>query len=319
MRVTIKKLAAELKISPATVSLALHDDPRIPDCTKSQVKKLADEWAYVPNNFGRGLQAGKSCLAGYLANSFTGSFYDIILQGIGETAAVANYGLLAAITSYDPDIITSQLRIFLEKNVDGVIIAVSYSNMKSAMKMIESRQIPAVFCSTQDSGSHPHVATDNFAGGQLAARHLIELGHKYFACCSAEPGRLRGNLDAIKKAGLPPPLIFKSGEELTTVFKKKKVTGIIAYSDMQAIKLKHLANCNGLRIPEDISIVGFDDLWFAQLEEFNFTTIAQPKDEIGRVAMNLLLKLIATGDCGNILLKPELIVRGSAAVPEFYR
>ena len=184
------------------------------------------------------------------------------------------------------------------------------------MKMIEFRGIPTIFCSTQDSGPHLHVATDNFAGGQLAARHLIELGHKYFACCSVEPDRLRGNLDAIKKAGLPSPVIFKKSEELTPALKKKEVTGIIAYSDMQAIKLKHLANCAGLKIPEDISIVGFDDLWFAQLEEFNFTTIIQPKDEIGRVAMSLLLKLIAAGDYGNILLKPELIVRKSTAAPK---
>jgi DNA-binding LacI/PurR family transcriptional regulator len=86
MSITIKKLAAELKLSPATVSLALNDDPRIAAETKIRVKELATEKGYVPNNFGRGLQAGKSSLAGYLANTVTGSFFNIILQGIGEAA-----------------------------------------------------------------------------------------------------------------------------------------------------------------------------------------------------------------------------------------
>lgn len=315
MSITIKKLAAELKLSPATVSLALNDDPRIAAETKIRVKELATEKGYVPNNFGRGLQAGKSSLAGYLANTVTGSFFNIILQGIGEAATAANYGLLTTLTANSKDNAVSQIKLFLGKNVDGVLIAGSYSNIETAIKMLENRKIPIVFCSTQDSGPHPYVITDNFTGGQLAAEHLVALGHKKLACCNYDPNRLNGNLDIIQKSGLPAPVLFQKAEELEEQLAKRKITGIIAYSDMQAIKLKHLANRLGLRIPEDISIVGFDDLWFAQLEEFNFTTIAQPKAEIGTQAMNLLLRMIKSASAESILLKPELIVRESTAPP----
>ncbi|MFA6714955.1 MAG: LacI family DNA-binding transcriptional regulator [Victivallales bacterium] len=313
MHVTIKKLAAELELSPGTVSLALNDDPRIAAATKSRVKQLADKRGYVPNNFGRGLQAGKSHLAGYMANSVVGSFYNIILQEIGEAATAADYGLLTALTGKTA--LDAQIRLFLGKNIDGLIVSLNYSDIRSSLKMLESRKIPVVFCSVQDSGPHPYVITDNFVGGQLAAEHLVALGHRHLACCSVDAFRLKGNLDVIGKAKLPSPVIFRESEELETALKERRISGVIAYSDQQAIKLKHVAERCGLRIPADLSIVGFDDLWFAELEEFNFTTVAQPKIEIGRQTMELLLELMKTGKGGNRLLEPELVVRKSTAPP----
>ncbi|MDD5598774.1 MAG: LacI family DNA-binding transcriptional regulator [Victivallaceae bacterium] len=313
MHVTIKKLAAELGLSPGTVSLALNNDPRIAVATKARVKQLAAKLSYVPNNFGRGLQAGKSCLAGYMANSVIGSFFNIILQGIGEAATAADYGLLTVLTGRTA--LDAQIRLFLGKNIDGLITSINYSGISSNLKMLESRQIPVVFCSVRDSGPHPYVITDDFAGGQLAAEHLVSLGHRCLACCNEDTFRLKGNLDVIGKAKLPPPIIFRESEELEDALKGRRISGIIAYSDQQAIKLKHMAERYGLRIPADLSIVGFDDLWFAELEEFNFTTVAQPKIEIGRQAMELLLQLIKTGKGGNRLLKPELVVRKSTASP----
>ncbi|MDD5729297.1 MAG: LacI family DNA-binding transcriptional regulator [Victivallales bacterium] len=297
------------------MSLALNNDSRIAAETKSRIKQLAVQRGYVPNNFGRGLQTGRSCLAGYLAATVTESFFNIILQGISEAATVANYGLLTALTA--DTAAAANIRLFLEKNVDGVIIAINYSRIPAALKMLEARRVPVVFCSIEDSGPHPHVITDNFAGGRMAAEHLIALGHRCLACCGIDSSRLDGNLDIIGQSGLPAPLIFEKSDDLTAALKTRRITGIIAYSDQQAIAIKHLAGRLGLRIPEDISIVGFDDLWFARLEEFSFTTIAQPKTEIGMETMNLLLRMTKSEPVENVLLKPELIVRKSTAPPAF--
>ncbi len=315
MSVTIKELARLLNVSPATVSLALNGDSRVAEETSTKIKALADELDYVPNNFGRGLQSRKSRLAGYLAGSVTGSFFDLIMQGIGETAAAADYGLLTGITRASEKI-DSQLKIFLEKNVDGIILSSNYSAHVEQFEKVERRKIPMVFCSTQDSGRHPFVITDNFKGGQLAAGHLISLGHRYLACCNHDKSRLAGNLDVIRRHGLPEPVQFPEGKELAAILKANPlITGITAYSDTHAIKIKHSVESIGLRIPEDISIAGFDDMWFSEIREFKFTTVAQPKKEIGQAAMQMLLELISGSDVASRFMEPALVVRESTAPP----
>jgi DNA-binding LacI/PurR family transcriptional regulator len=315
MSVTIKELARLLNVSPATVSLALNGDSRVAEETSAKIKALANELDYVPNNFGRGLQSRKSRLAGYLAGSVTGSFFDLIMQGIGETAAAADYGLLTGITRASEKI-DSQLKIFLEKNVDGIILSSNYSVHVEQFEKVERRKIPMVFCSTQDSGRHPFVITDNFKGGQLAAGHLISLGHRYLACCRIEKDRLAGNMDAIRRHNLPDPVQFLEAKDLAAVLEGNPlITGVTAYSDTQAIKVKHVIEGLGLRIPNDISIVGFDDMWFSDIQEFQFTTVAQPKKEIGQMVMQMLLELINGKNVTSKFMEPELVVRESTAPP----
>ncbi len=315
MSVTIKELARQLNVSPATVSLALNDDCRVAENTSAKIKALADKLDYVPNNFGRGLQSRKSCLAGYLAGSVTGSFFDLIMHGIGETAAAADYGLLTGITRASEKI-DSQIKIFIEKNVDGIIFSSTYSDHAKQFEKVERRKIPMVFCSTRDSGRHPCVITDNFKGGQLAASHLISLGHRQLACCSIEKDRLAGNLDAVHRHSLPEPALFQKGEDLVSIMKTNPlITGITAYSDAQSIEVKHIIESLGLRIPDDVSIVGFDDMWFSEIQELRFTTIAQPKKEIGQTAMQMLLELIGGKAVTSRFMEPELVVRKSTAPP----
>lgn len=313
MSVTIKELARRLNVSPATVSLALNGDCRVAGETSAKIKALADELDYVPNNFGRGLQSRKSRLAGYLAGSVTGSFFDLIMQGIGETAAAADYGLLTGITRASEKI-DAQVKIFIEKNVDGIILSSTYSAHIEQFEKVERRKIPMVFCSTQDSGGHPFVITDNFKGGRLAAGHLISLGHRQLACCRIEKDRLAGNLDAVHQHNLPEPVLFFDENDLPAILEANpSITGITAYSDTQAIKIKHVIESLGLRIPDDISIVGFDDMWFSELQELRFTTIAQPKKEIGQAAMQMLLELISGKNITSRFMEPELVVRKSTA------
>jgi DNA-binding LacI/PurR family transcriptional regulator len=315
MSVTIKELARLLNVSPATISLALNGDRRVAEETGAKIKALADELDYIPNNFGRGLQSRKSRLAGYLADSVTGSFFDLITQGISETAAAADYGLLTGI-AYASEKIDFQLKIFLEKNVDGIILSSNYSPHAEQFEKIERRKKPMVFCSTRDSGRHPFVITDNFKGGQLAAGHLISLGHRYLACCSKDKDRLAGNLDAIRRHNLSEPALFLEGKELAAILEiNPLITGITAYSDEQAIKIKHVVESLGLRIPHDISIAGFDNMWFSDIQEFQFTTIAQPKKEIGQTATQMLFELINGKNVTSKFMEPELVVRKSTAPP----
>lgn len=311
MTVTIKQLAEELNLSIGTVSMALNSDERVSQKTLKMVKDLAAKQNYVPNNFGRGLQSRRSHLVGYLANSFTGTFFNILSQGICETASIANFGVLTVMTTKDRGHLKNNIQVLLEKNVEGVVVTGNYTAISEQLVAIEQRNLPMVFCSSLDCGAHPYVIVDNFKAGQMAAAHLIDLGHRNLACCGKYPERLYGNLDVISKSGLSTPEIYHNLDELEQIILRKKITAVIAYSDMEAIQVKHLLGRHNLKVPEDISLIGFDDLWFAELEEFSFTTIAQPKLELGRQSMQLLMEVISGIPAASRILQPELVIRNS--------
>jgi DNA-binding LacI/PurR family transcriptional regulator len=197
------------------------------------------------------------------------------MQGVGVTAAKNNYGLLTAITQSSQEL-EAQINIFLEKGVEGIITSHIYSSMKPYLSKIEKHKIPVVFCTSQDTAEYPHILTDNTLGGVFN------------------------------------PPIFQKAQELPELMKNHPFTAVIAYSDAQAIRIKHTLEAKGIRVPEDVSLIGFDDMWFASLEEFSFTTVSQPKMQIGQESMLTLLDILKGGTHESKLLKPELIFRKSS-------
>ena len=316
MSVTIKELATALKISPATVSLALNGDKRVAAKTVQKIKELAKELNYIPNNFGRGLQSRRSRLIGYLLSGVTNSFYDEILQGIGEATVKAGYGLLTGIVRNKTNKqIKEQMRLFLEKNIDGLVLSVYLP--RDILSVLKKQNIPFVFCSKSPQElDDVCVKNEDFQGGKLAAEHLIKLGHRSFACSKKQSERLRGNLTVLREYGCEEPMLFQNPAELEAIMTKtERPTAVIAYSDLEAIEIKHNMTKLGLRVPQDISIVGTDDLWFAALPEFSFTTIAQSRKDIGATTVELLLRKIDGQKTESIFLPPKLVVRNSTAAP----
>jgi len=178
--------------------------------------------------------------------------------------------------------------------------------------------IPVVVCSGDSLGRRiPNIIINNKKGGVMAAEHLIKLGHRRLAYCFAmndNCSRYQGCVAAAKRNGLAPPLRCETKEDLReTLMSGRRPTGIIAFSDLCAVEVKHVAESVGLKIPEGLSVVGFDDIWFASLPEFNFTTIAQPRKEIGRLSMEMLLRRINGERVRGKRLDPTLVVRESTA------
>lgn len=314
MSVTIKELAANLKISPATVSLALNNDKRVAAKTVQKIKELASELNYIPNNFGRGLQSKRSHLIGYLLDGVASSFYNELLQGIGERCSQKQYGLLTGIISKNPESLRDQIILFLEKNIDGLILSLQVPN--EIITLLEKHGVPFVFCSASPHNSkHVCVKNNDYEGGRMAAQHLLELGHCYFACNAIQSERLAGNISAIEENGCRY-VLFESAEEIGEIMTKEAhPTAIISYSDIESIKIRHILTEHGLQVPEDVSLVGTDDLWFAALPEFSFTTIAQAKKRIGVASVEILLDKINGQKVENTFLTPELIIRASTAKP----
>jgi LacI family transcriptional regulator len=320
MALTIKSIAKKAGVSYATVSLALNNDPRVAEKTREKVQRIARELRYVPNNFGRALQSNKSRIAGCFIQSVTGSFFSEILQGIGECATENNYGLLTAICSGSREKTFEQLKIFREKRVDGIILGGAFPDYIKILEELENEGIKIVLASSESGfGNIPNVVTDNKLGGEMATEHLIGLGHKKILYANpAKSGsglnRYKGYKKAMKKHGLKPAEPMPSLEEIVRVMSlKKHPSALVAYSDTDAINIKHALESIGLTYPKDYSITGFDDISIAAMPEFDLTTIAQDKEGIGKVSMEVLLKRINGENIKQTLLKPKLVARKSTA------
>ncbi|OGV35302.1 MAG: hypothetical protein A2020_06165 [Lentisphaerae bacterium GWF2_45_14] len=317
--ITIKSLAEMAGVSYATVSLALNDDPRVAEKTKNKIQKLAKELNYVPNNFGRALQSNKSRLVGYLIPNITGSFLVDILQGIGSAATRRNYGLLVAIADIDSKM-EEQIELFREKRVDGIIASCSSDNLMKRLSELGRNGIPTVLASSENAKkSFPLVLTDNVEGGRIAAEHLIGYGHRKILYAfssdtkdSSKYDRLQGVRKALRAHHMPDAMTVSSTEELFRVLSgRERPTGIVCYSDYEAAIVQSVARKAGLRVPQDVSITGFDDSRTASLPEYNLTTVAQAKTQIGEIAFEMLLRRINGEQVESVRLKPEIVIRGS--------
>lgn len=321
---TIKELAAQTGVSPATVSLALANDPRVADATRRRIQRLAKKVGYVPSHLGRALQASKSRLIGYLLSDVTGSFFNEIVQGVVQRAEEDGYSVIVAISNGSGPREAKHLEVFREKQVDGVMSSVSGrgSETRKELRAIETSGTPVVFCSQLSFDRRmPHVATDNEGGGLQAAEHLYELGHRRLGFCFGPAynwtdERYQGVLSAAGESRAPKPEMLDDVGALRKRLRgRNRPTGIVAASDFHAIEVKRAAEAIGLGVPRDLSIVGFDDLWFCGLQELNLTTIAQQKRELGRASADALLKRIKGEKVKRMRLPTSLVVRGSTAAP----
>ena len=319
MRHSLKTIAKLAGVSPATVSLALRDDPRVADSTRSRVTTLASELGYVPNHIGRALQASQSSLVGFSIPTLSHSYYNEILEGCGAAAGDRGYGILVAMPSGDPEEHLSAFRMFQEKSVDGIILATHHSNLFTEVQKTRSLGTPVVFAGSGPSTEiAPLIKNDDTATGRMAAEHLLDLGHSNIAYCyapSADHERYSGTLDACLDAGAGCRRL-KSADELRSLSNSPHPpTAIIAYSDDIAVEVVEILRSLGFGVPEDVSVIGVDDSPAASLPAYDLTTIAPRKREIGALALEFISKELNGERTTSAMLLPEIVVRSSAAPP----
>lgn len=314
----LKTLAKKAGVSPATVSLALRSDPRVKESTRQRIERLAARYEYTPSHLGRALQSNKSLLIGYLLSSVTASFYSDLVQGVSDCVSRAGYGLLVGITDHSAEKEAHYLQVFKDKQVDGILVSGFRPESRGVLEAFGRSGTPVTACSCKPDGRDiPYITIDDVAGGRLAALHLIDLGHRHLAYGFGPASeRYQGACQAAGEQGVAPPRLCPTEEALKEALAGPvRPTAIVAYSDMDAIRIKRVAGSLDLKVPADLSLVGFDDLWIAGQPEYDLTTIAQPKPEIGRLAAELLLDLIRGKKGQSRLIAPELVVRHSTAGP----
>ena len=308
--VTLRTLAEELDLSIGTVSLALNRSPRVNPATVRRVLELAEKRHYRPSNIGRALQSGKSRLIGCLFSSLLNSFFHELVEGIGRRAAASRYGLLTSWRS-DSDLM-EQVNLMLAHRVEGILFAGATPELPTIAAQLEANGMPTVFCSSHHHGNLPFVVTDDFAGGGMAAAFLLENGHRNILLQQYPlQARVVGGMTNLNDAGISP-LLFRKAEELPEAIRQSGATSVIFQTDMEAIDGMYLLRKAGFRIPEEVSVIGYDNLPLAARPEFELTTIGQMRQELGSRSVDYLIRTSAGETLPrNNYLPPELIVRGT--------
>lgn len=328
--VTIKDIARIANVSYATVSRALNDHKDVNEQTKQKILKICNEVGYSPNAIARGLVKQNTYTIGLLVPDITNPYYPEVARGVEDEASKEDYNVFLCNTNWDMMKEVDYFNLLLAKRVEGIIIApVSDDTMKFVEKFTD--RLPIVFLGTRIEGEkYNYVVIDNVKGAEMITEYLIGLGHRKIAFIGGTKDsgtfsdRVLGYKNALKKNNI------EIDENMIKICGYRKVDGsnalkamakeanlptaIFAVNDLLALGIIDAAENISLSIPEDISLVGFDDIPYASLPKIRLTTVSQPKDHIGREAIRILLEKIENKNTRvglQRIVQPELIIRST--------
>ena len=331
---TIKDVAEKAGVSTATVSLVVHNNARISPETSKKVLKVIKQLNYFPSRSARGLVSKKTGNIGFLLTEDhflkTEPFYTIIFLGTEFATRETNYYVLQT-TVKSEFVKTEPLPRFIkEKNIDGIIIAGKIPSQQ--IDRIKQMKIPLVFVDYYPpDGDFPVVMIDNIKGGMLATQHLIELGHRKIGFVGGDLNhhsiseRLYGYRKALEQASIEVNSAYISTKELSTVkqtgysaavklfSKAPDLTAVFACNDAMALGVLQYLKENKYKVPEDISLIGFDDIESDLITNPALSTIKVHKIELGVEAMKLIVNVVDNNDPSpkRILIPVELVIRES--------
>jgi LacI family transcriptional regulator len=332
--VSLRSLAEYLKLSPATVSVVINDSPAakaIPKHTKDRVLQAARKLEYRPNFFARSLSLKRGFMVGVLVPEISEGYAASIMRGIEDQLLSEGYFYFVASHRGKPDLIQEYPRMLIDRAVEGVILLNT--------PVVQALSVPVVVI----SGRHrvpgvTNIAVDNRKATFDALEHLVKLGHRRIAFFKGHRGsadteyRWKGILRAAAQLGIevrpaltfqlqrdaenPGPSVPEEGyataQELLAT--REPFTALFAFNDISAIGAVRAFRDAGLRVPEDVSVVGFDDIQAAAYLTPRLTTVRQPLRQMGEMAAKQLLMRISNGHAKArqlISLAPELVVRES--------
>ncbi len=331
-KITIKDIARMANVSHTTVSRALNNKSRIRNETKEKILSIARDVNYRPNFIARSLVMRRTKTLGLVITTLVNPFYTELAQGIEATAIGLGYNIILCCTHSDLSIEKQYIDMLRSKGVDGIIFTSAHIDDPNISGLAEEG-FPIILVNRRTY--HPvvkekvdYVGVDNILGGFLAVEHLIKLGHKRIGVIggSSESSggleRLEGGRKALATYGLGEMGVYflegnflkESGYEGGKQFLKMEEppTAIFATNDYMALGAYEAILDEGLRIPEEIALVGFNDIEFTAMKGIELTTIGQKKYEMGSLAVKTLVEKIEGGKAGpskEIILSPELIIR----------
>jgi LacI family transcriptional regulator len=330
---TIRDVAQLASVSSGTVSNVLNRPSYVSSDTRDRVLKAIEELDFVPRQGSRQFRPGRIRTLGISIANLGHPFFVDVALGAEELATEAGAGVVICNSAYDAVREEQNLDLLVQQRVQGIVIAPVDEN-SSRLAMLKDRGVPMVFVDRvgedRDCWS---VVVNDFRGGQLGAGHLIERGHRtmaYLGHPKSSPKvrtRLAGARDAVDSSRHDVRLEVigaeswtvdagrSAGRALVARAPEDRPTGVICANDMLALGLLQELVRGGLRVPDDIALVGYDDLEWAELSVPPLTTVRQPGRQLGRTAMEMVLDLIERPGAGpisnHVVLAPELVIRST--------
>lgn len=329
-KVTIYDVAKAAGVATSTVSRALNGNAPVADQTSSRIRAAVEDLRYQPNSIARSLAIQATQTIGILIPDISNPFFGELVKGVQHRIEEFGYTLFLGNTEQDSGKEVAYLKALRQKLVDGVILVGLASHHDLLVPLLEGS---AAVCLDRnvDLPGATLVQIDNRAGARAATGHLIELGHKAIAHLTGVRGlsvtreRFNGYRDALRGAGISYDASLVGEADFTEdagyratlalLRSRKRVTAIFASNDLSAIGAMTAVQSQGLNVPADMSVVGFDDIHLAAYTSPRLTTIRQPIYEMGRKAAELLIEQIrakGTVPAKRIEFRGELIVRESS-------
>jgi len=334
---TIRDIARAANVSTATVSRVLSNSGYpVRAAVRENVLRVAAELNYIPNMVGKQLKKNTSHTIGVVVPTIANPFYASVVFGVEEEARLNGYGVMACNTLQDPALEEEYVRTLLEKQVKGLIIA-SIAGGKAHLERAAGLGVRIVAVDQYvEMDGIAQIDFDYRAGGYMAAKYLLERGHRrigYAAFRLDRPSRrriLEGYLDAMREAGLEPLVAeadagerYGAGYEFDTGMKLTRrllecdppPTAIFAGNDLMAFGVIQELARRGVRLPEDVSVMGFDGIEFGRMIHPPLTTVRQPDYEMGKMACRMLIGLLHGAEHAPraAVLRPALVERASVA------
>lgn len=329
-RPSIKDIARMAEVSHPTVSRALRNSPLVNPRTAERIRKIASETGYQASAVARGLVMRRTRTIGLVVTTIADPFISGVVRGVEQTARDLGYNVMLADSNADPVREQNIVQSFAEQRLDGIIVTSSRVGALY-LPMLEAMRVPIMLVNYQYPGSFVHaVMIANVEGTRAAVRHLIELDHRRIAYIGDQFGyqsdveRMSGYREALEAARIPiQPELIVHGDSKTEAAVgamnrlldlDQPPTAVCCYNDMTALGAMHAIHLRGLRVPQDISVAGFDDLFFAPYTQPPLTTVKQPIYRMGQLAMENLVKLISgVQSVARIKVDAELVIRQSTA------
>ncbi|MDW6026165.1 LacI family DNA-binding transcriptional regulator [Mesorhizobium sp. BAC0120] len=330
--VTISDVARHAGVSATTVSHVINATRFVDPATEARVREAIESLRYRPNSIARGLRVGETKTLGLLVPDNSNPFFADLAREIENAGFDAGYTVFLCNSDGSTVKEDKYLSVLLSRKVDGLIFAAS-ANFSEGLTRALRLGLPTVLIDREISSARVDaVLVDNWQGGYLAGRYLLELGHRRFGVISgpndttSSPQRVGGFRQALREAGitLDPRAevtadfhfeggLAAMGELLDRV---PALSAVFACNDLMAMGAMVTTRARGRLAPEQISIIGFDDIRYAATTWPPITTIAQPIEEVGRTALRVLLDRLKapTGEPKRTLLQPRLVERNSCAV-----
>jgi LacI family transcriptional regulator len=329
--VGIKEVAQRAGVSPGTVSNVLNRPERVAAATRSRVEQAIRELGFVRNGSASTLRAGQSRAVGLVVLDVGNPFFVEVARGVDDVVSARDHAVILCNSGESPEKESRNLRVLAEQRVRGVLITPAADDTSSLLRL-RDRGVAVVLVDHPASGDVCSVAVDDVAGGEIAVRHLIEGGARRLAFVSGPRAirqcsdRRRGALRALESAGLPagsladvvvPEMNAHGGQAAgRTLLSDGLPDAVFCANDLLALGVLRVLSQAGVRVPQDVALIGYDDIEFSSAAAVPLSSVRQPTYQLGKIATELLLD-----ECDDpeghahqqIMFQPELVVRESSS------